>query len=185
MNNSFFKLASIISFSLVIFSGCDSIGTSNTTNALIGGDTESTLIGVAIDIAAGALIGYSLDKQVENIAKSLGTGVNNDSLESHISYKVAKVGNILKQYPKTTVEVAGYTNDRGGYNYNYNLSTSRAKSVSNKLYATGIDNPSYTTSCCSYKKALMPNDSPSNMALNRRVEIYLYPNNEARTNPCL
>jgi len=232
MSNNFFKSVSIISLSIAIFSGCASTGTSNTTDGLIGGaavgalagqliggDTKSTLIGAAIGTAAGGLIGYSLDEQAENIAKSLGTGVNNDPLASldpnqdlivsnngkyvkimfrdnmmfatdssilasHTSYKVEKVGNILKQYPKTIVQVAGYTDDRGGYEYNYNLSKSRAKSVSDKLYATGIDNPSYITGC-SYKKSLVPNDSPTNMALNRRVEIYLYPNDDLRANPCL
>jgi len=232
MNNNFFKSTTIISLAVITFSGCASTGTSNTTDGLIGGaalgalagqliggDTKSTLIGAAMGTAAGGLIGYSLDEQAENIAKSLGTGVNNDPLAaldpnqdlivsnngkyvkimfrddmmfatdssvlaSGTSYKVSKVGNILKQYPKTIVQVAGYTDDRGGYDYNYNLSNNRAKSVSDKLYAIGINNPSYTTGC-SYKKALVPNDSAANMALNRRVEIYLYPNDDVRANPCL
>ena len=231
MSKKILRSVMAISLTATIFSGCASTGTSNTTDGLvggaavgalagqlIGGNTQSTLIGAAVGAAAGGLIGYSLDEQANNIARSLGTGVNNDPLAyldpnndlivsnngkyvkimfrdrmmfptgssrltNTASYKVAKVGRILREYPQTIVQVAGYTDDRGGYNYNYNLSQKRAKSVSNRLYSEGINNPSYTTGC-SYNKALVSNNSERNMALNRRVEIYLYPNNDVRVNPC-
>ncbi len=231
MNVKMWRSVAIISVTAAILTGCASTGTSNTTDGvvggaavgalagqLIGGNTQSTLVGAAIGSAAGGLIGYSLDQQANDIARSLGTGVNNDplayldpnqdlivsnngryvkimfrdrmmfptnssNLTSGASYKVGKVGRILQQYPETIVQVAGYTDDRGGYNYNYNLSKNRARNVSNRLYREGINNPSYTTGC-SYNKALMPNNSSRNMALNRRVEIYFYPNNDVRVDPC-
>ena len=231
MNMKKCKFIAVVSVVTILLAGCASTGTSNTTDGLvggaaagalagqlIGGNTESTLIGAAVGAAAGGLIGYSLDEQANNIARSLGTGVNNDPLAyldpnndlivsnngkyvkimfrdrmmfptgssrltNTASYKVAKVGKILREYPQTIVQVAGYTDDRGGYNYNYSLSQKRAKSVSSRLYREGINNPSYTTGC-SYNKALVPNNSERNMALNRRVEIYLYPNNDVRVDPC-
>jgi len=231
MSHKIWRSAVVISLTAAMFSGCASTGTSNTTDGLIGGaaagalagqliggNTKSTLIGAAIGSAAGGLIGYSLDQQANDIARSLGTGVNNDPLAyldpnqdlivsnngkyvkimfrdrmmfptnssrltNSASYKVGKVGRILRQYPSTIVQVAGFTDDRGEYNYNYNLSKKRAKSVSDRLYREGINNPSYTTGC-SYNKALVPNTSERNMALNRRVEVYLYPNNDVRVNPC-
>ncbi len=231
MSHEIWRSVAVISLTTAMFSGCASTGTSNTTDGLvggaaagalagqlIGGNTQSTLIGATVGAAAGGLIGYSLDQQANDIARSLGTGVNNDPLAyldpnqdlivsnngqyvkimfrdrmmfptgssrltNAASYKVTKVGRILREYPQTIVQVAGYTDDRGGYNYNYNLSQKRAKSVSNRLYREGINNPSYTTGC-SYSKALVPNNSERNMALNRRVEIYLYPNNDVRVDPC-
>ena len=231
MSNRILRSVVVISLTAAVFSGCASTGTSNTTDGLIGGaavgalagqliggNTQSTLIGAAIGTAAGGLIGYSLDQQANDIARSLGTGVNNDPLAyldpnqdlivsnngryvkimfrdrmmfptassrltSSASYKVGKVGRILREYPQTIVQVAGYTDDRGGYNYNYDLSKKRARTVSNRLYREGINNPSYTTGC-SYDKALVPNNSSRNMALNRRVEVYLYPNNDVRVDPC-
>jgi outer membrane protein OmpA-like peptidoglycan-associated protein len=229
MNN--WKYKTLVAVASIMLAGCASTGTSNTTDGLvggaaagalagqlIGGNTQSTLIGAAIGSAAGGLIGYSLDQQANDIARSLGTGVNNDPLAyldpnqdlivsnngryvkimfrdrmmfptassrltSSASYKVGKVGQILRQYPETIVQVAGYTDNRGGYDYNYNLSQNRARNVSDRLYREGINNPSYTTGC-SYDKALVPNNSEHNMALNRRVEIYLYPNNDVRVDPC-
>ena len=232
MNNKILKSVTVVSVTTaIILSGCASTGTSNTTDGvvggaavgalagqLIGGNTQGTLIGAAVGAAAGGLIGYDLDQQANNIARSLGTGVNNDPLAyldpnqdlivsntgkyvkimfrdrmmfptassrltSGASYKVGKVGKILRQYPQTIVQVAGFTDDRGGYDYNYNLSQKRARSVSDRLYREGIDNPSYITGC-SYSKALVPNNSERNMALNRRVEIFLYPNNDVRVDPC-
>ncbi|WP_294958491.1 OmpA family protein [Sulfurovum sp.] len=225
------KSVTAISISAALLTGCASTGTSNTTDGLIGGaaagalagqliggNTKSTLIGAAIGTAAGGLIGYSLDQQANDIARSLGTGVNNDPLAyldpnqdlivsnngkyvkimfrdrmmfptassrltSSASYKVGKVGKILREYPQTIVQVAGFTDNRGGYDYNYRLSRQRAKTVADRLYREGINNPSYVTGC-SYKKALVPNTSERNMALNRRVEIYLYPNNDVRVDPC-
>ena len=225
------KSTAVVSVAAIMLAGCASTGTSNTTDGLIGGaaagalagqliggNTQSTLIGAAIGSAAGGLIGYSLDQQANDIARSLGTGVNNDPLAyldpnqdlivsnngryvkimfrdrmmfptassrltSSASYKVGKVGQILRQYSETIVQVAGYTDNRGGYDYNYNLSQKRARNVSDRLYREGINNPSYTTGC-SYDKALVPNNSERNMALNRRVEIYLYPNNDVRVDPC-
>jgi len=226
-------LRSIASVGLaaLILSGCASTGTSNMTDgavlgaasgALIGGlageSGRDAAIGAAIGGLAGGAIGFGLDQQANDIARSLGTGVNNDplayldpdqdlivsnngkyvkimfrdkmmfptdssKLTSHASYKVGKVGKILQEYPQTIVEVAGYTDKRGDYNYNMELSRERAKSVADRLYATGIDNHSYVTGC-SYSKPLVPNDSPQNMALNRRVEVYLYPNNDVRVDPC-
>ncbi len=231
MSIKIWRSTAVISVTAVILGGCASTGTSNTTDGviggaavgalagqLIGGNTQSTLIGAAVGATAGGLIGYSLDQQANDIARSLGTGVNNDPLAyldpnqdlivsnngryvkimfrdrmmfptassrltSSASYKVGKVGRILREYPQTIVQVAGFTDNRGGYNYNYTLSRKRAKTVGDRLYREGINNPSYVTGC-SYDNALVPNNTERNMALNRRVEIYLYPNNDVRVNPC-
>lgn len=216
---------------VMLLAGCASTGTSYTTDGVVGGaaagamagqligsDTRSTLIGAAVGAIAGGAIGYSLDQQANDIARSLGTGVNNDPLAyldpnqdlivsnngrfvkimfrdnmmfptnssrltSSASYKVGKVGRILQQYPQTVVETAGYTDSRGGFDYNMGLSRDRARSVADRLYATGIQNQSYVTGC-SLRNPLAPNTSSQNMALNRRVEVYLYPNNNVRVDVC-
>ena len=97
--------------------------------------------------------------------------------------KVGKVGEILRQYPQTIIETAGYTDSRGGFDYNMKLSRERAKNVADRLYASGIQNHSFVTGC-SLQNPLAPNTSSQNMALNRRVEVYLYPSNNVRTDVC-
>jgi outer membrane protein OmpA-like peptidoglycan-associated protein len=99
------------------------------------------------------------------------------------SEKIARVGSILKKYPQTIVQVVGHTDNRGSYEYNLNLSQQRARNVANMIKSSGIPNQVFAKGC-SYNKSLVPNTTPQNMALNRRVEIYLYPNQQAVVDQC-
>ena len=69
------------------------------------------------------------------------------------------------------------------FQYNQKLSEARASSVGNTIHASGVQNPIYSKGC-SFSKPIAPNTSPTNMALNRRVEVYLYPNQQSVIDPC-
>jgi len=101
-------------------------------------------------------------------------------LQPSARYKVQKVGQLLANYPQTVVGVAGFTDNTGGYDYNQRLSQRRADTVANLLTINGRP---YTKGC-SFDKAIVPNNSARNRALNRRVEVYLYANQSNMTNPC-
>ena len=178
-------------------------------------DAKSAIIGGLIGAALGGAIGYSMDQQANEIARALGTGVNNDplaaldpnnniivsktnnyvkimfrdrmmfatgssNLQSSARSKVQKVGQLLANYPQTVVGVAGFTDNVGSYSYNLDLSKRRASRVSNLLAVNGRP----FTKGCSYNKAIVPNDSAKNRALNRRVEVYLYADNRKMSDPC-
>jgi len=102
------------------------------------------------------------------------------NLQSSARTKVQKVGQVLANYPQTVVGVAGFTDSVGGYSYNLDLSKRRASSVSNLLAVNGRP----FTKGCSYNKAIAPNDSAKNRALNRRVEVYMYADRNRMTDPC-
>jgi len=170
-------------------------------------------IGALAGAAIGGGTGYMLDQQANEIARALGTGVNNDPLaaldpnkdiivsktDSYVKLmfrdkmmfatnastlqpqaraKIQTVARLLNNYPQTVVGVAGFTDNRGSYEYNQRLSKARATSVANVLGAS-------STKGCSYAKAIAPNTSPSNMALNRRVEVYLFADPNNMTDPCI
>jgi len=170
-------------------------------------------IGAIAGAALGGGAGYMLDQQANEIARALGTGVDNDPLaaldpnrniivsktDSYVKLmfrdrmmfatnssvlqpqartKIQTVARLLSNYPQTVVGVAGFTDNRGGYEYNQRLSKERATSVANILGAS-------STKGCSYAKAIVPNTSPSNMALNRRVEVYLFSDPNNMTDPCI
>jgi len=178
-------------------------------------DAKSAVIGGLIGAALGGAVGYNMDQQANEVARALGTGVNNDPLaaldpnndiivsktSSYVKImfrdrmmfavdssrlqpsaksKVQKVGRLLANYPQTVVGVAGFTDNTGGYEYNLGLSQRRAGSVANLLAVNGKP---YTKGC-SYNKAIVPNDSAKNRALNRRVEVYLYADSSRMTDPC-
>jgi len=94
--------------------------------------------------------------------------------------KVQKVGQLLANYPQTVVGVAGFTDNTGSYEYNQRLSQRRAQTVGNLLAVNGRP----FTKGCSYEKAIAPNNSARNKALNRRVEVYLYADQSNMTDPC-
>jgi len=178
-------------------------------------DAKSAVIGGLLGAALGGAVGYNMDQQANEVARALGTGVNNDplaaldprrdiivskgqnhvkiifrddmmfatdssNLQSSARYKVNKVAQVLQNYPQTVVGVAGFTDNVGSYSYNLDLSKRRANSVSNLLAVNGRP---YTKGC-SYDKAIAPNDSAKNRALNRRVEVYLYADQNKMTDPC-
>ena len=91
---------------------------------------------------------------------------------------------VLQKYPKTLIQVVGHTDSRGTYEYNMKLSHARASSVGNTLHQSNLPNQIYSKGC-SFSKPVAPNTTPTNMALNRRVEIYLYPNQESVVDPCV
>jgi outer membrane protein OmpA-like peptidoglycan-associated protein len=95
--------------------------------------------------------------------------------------KVGTVANLLQRYPQTIVGVAGFTDNQGGYSYNLNLSRNRANAVANILAVNGYPK----TKGCAYNKAIAPNNTPTNRALNRRVEVYLFGDRSYMTNPCV
>jgi len=180
-----------------------------------GHDAKSAVIGGLLGAALGGGIGYSMDTQANDIARALGTGVNNDPLApldpnnqiivsktpTHVKIifrdpmmfasnsavlqrsahtKVEKVGTLLANYPQTVVGVAGFTDTDGSYEYNEKLSKERAYSVADLLANNGRP----FVKGCSYDKAVAPNNSARNKALNRRVEVYLYANRNAMSDPC-
>ena len=108
---------------------------------------------------------------------------NSDYPTPSAAEKISRVGSILTKYPQTIVQVVGHTDNRGSYEYNLDLSKRRARNVANMIKSSGITNPIYAKGC-SYSKSIVPNDTPEHMALNRRVEIYLYPSQKEVIDPC-
>jgi outer membrane protein OmpA-like peptidoglycan-associated protein len=102
------------------------------------------------------------------------------NLQTNAQYKVGKVAQLLRNYPQTIVGVAGFTDNQGGYNYNLGLSQRRAATVANMLAGNGYPK----TKGCAYAKAIAPNNTASNRALNSRVEVYLYSDSRLMTDPC-
>lgn len=180
---------------------------------------KDALIGAAAGAAVGGGVGYLLDKQANEIAEALGTGVSKDPLAAldpnrdivvsktdryvkimfrssmmfpfdsaeltpEARQKVAKVAELLKRYPDTIVQVAGFTDSKGSYEYNYQLSLKRAQSVANFLRAQGARNKIFVKGC-SYNKPLVPNKTEAQRALNRRVEIFLYNRPQDAVDPCV
>lgn len=131
------------------------------------------------------LIVSNTDKYVKIMLRDSMVFETNSAIPTQdAARKIAKIADVLKRYPNTLVQVVGFTDSRGSYEYNQKLSEQRASNVGNTIYNTGISNQVFSKGC-SFNKPLVPNDNATNMGLNRRVEIYLYANQADVIDACV
>jgi outer membrane protein OmpA-like peptidoglycan-associated protein len=78
---------------------------------------------------------------------------------------------VMEKMPDIKIEVQGHTDNRGSARYNKSLSERRAGSVMKYLVSHGITASRLTSSGYGFDRPLVPNSSPQNMALNRRVQF--------------
>ena len=91
---------------------------------------------------------------------------------------LAKVAEVINQYPNAAVLIEGYTDSKGSHSYNLKLSDRRAVSVKDWLVKKGgVGNKKITTKGLGEAGPVAPNenpdrsDNPEGRQKNRRVEI--------------
>lgn len=158
---------------------------------------KGALIGAASGAALGGGIGYYMDVQEAKLrAKMRGTGVsvtrNGDNIVLNMPNNVTfdsssatlkpagantltGVAMVLKEYPKTAVNIAGYTDSTGGTELNQELSQQRADSVASSLITQGVAANRFHTIGMGSANPIASNSTADGKAQNRRVEITLSP----------
>lgn len=98
--------------------------------------------------------------------------VNKDVVKAESYGSLKEIATILSESPDLKILVVGHTDADGNDASNLDLSKRRAASVKAELVKTfGIDASRIQTDGKGETQAVAPNDSPSNKALNRRVEF--------------
>lgn len=158
---------------------------------------KGALIGAAAGAALGGGAGYYMDVQESKLRdKMRGTGVsvtrqgdnivlnmpNNVTFDSSSSTlkpaganTLTGVAMVLKEYPKTAVNVVGYTDSTGSQDLNMRLSQQRADSVASSLIVQGIEASRVRTQGMGPANPIASNSTTEGKAQNRRVEITLSP----------
>ena len=157
---------------------------------------KGALIGAASGAALGGGLGYYMDVQEAKLREKMrGTGVsvtrngdniilnrpNNVTFESSSTLKPAGaqtltgVAMVLKEYPKTAVNVIGYTDSTGTRALNMRLSQQRADSVASALILQGVASTRVRTGGMGPDNPIASNSTEEGKAQNRRVEITLSP----------
>jgi outer membrane protein OmpA-like peptidoglycan-associated protein len=161
-----------------------------------GNTALGAIIGVAVGGTAGAIIGNKMDKQAEEIAKTVPDanvirveegivvefssavlfGFDKASLTNESKASLDKLVKVLESYPDTDIEIQGHTDSKGSAAYNQNLSVERASAVSNYLVAKKIERSRLTV--VGYGESLPKylNDTEVGRAQNRRVEFLIAAN---------
>jgi outer membrane protein OmpA-like peptidoglycan-associated protein len=200
---------------VLIFAGCASwnktqkgavVGTAagGAAGAVIGRASGNTAIGAIIGAtvggAAGAIIGNEMDKQAEEIQKTVpdarvervGEGIvvefnsnilfgfDQSNLSDEAKTNLDKLVLVLNSYSETDIEIQGHTDSRGAEAYNQNLSIQRAGTVSNYLVQKGISNLRLTVRGFGENTPRYDNSTAEGRSLNRRVEFLITANEKMR-----
>lgn len=214
MKNSRLSLIVLLS-TVMIFGGCASwnrtqkgaaVGTAagGATGAVIGRASGNTalgaIIGAAVGGAAGAVIGNQMDKQAEEIKKTVpdanvervGEGIvvefNSNVLfgfdRSDLSYEARanldKLVVVLNSYADTDIELQGHTDSSGSASYNQALSERRAGAVSGYLASRNIDASRLTVKGFGETLPKYDNDTADGRTQNRRVEFLITANEKMK-----
>ncbi len=209
-----FSLIMVLSAALV-FSGCKSLnktqkggaigaGAGGAMGAVIGKASGNTalgaIIGATVGGAAGAVIGNQMDKQAEEIKKTVpdakvervGEGIvvefssnvlfgfDKSGLSADAKTNLDKLVKVLNAYPDTDIEVQGHTDSKGSESYNMNLSVERASAASNYIRGSGIATNRISIKGFGETSPKYSNDSENGRSQNRRVEFLITANEKMK-----
>jgi outer membrane protein OmpA-like peptidoglycan-associated protein len=82
---------------------------------------------------------------------------------------------VMQLYPNATMTIVGHTDDVGSVEANYSLSLARARAVADYLARLGnLDPARFTAEGRGPSQPVAPNDSDTNRAKNRRIEVEIH-----------
>ncbi len=160
------------------------------------GRVRSAVVGAAVGAGVGALIGNELDKQAEELRAGLGNDVqvvnqgdrlvvtmpqdilfatDSATLRADLQSDLHVLARSLQDYPGTTVDVIGHTDNVGDAGYNQGLSTRRANSVAAILISRGVSNSRVRAYGRGEAEPVASNLTAEGRQQNRRVEIVIWP----------
>lgn len=172
--------------------------------AIVGKASGNTALGAIIGAAAGgtagAIIGRQMDKQAEEIEKTVpdarvervGEGIvvefnsqilfgfDQSNLSADARNNLGKLVVVLNNYPDTNIEIQGHTDSTGSESYNQRLSEQRAGSVSGYLKQKGISNQRITQVGMGELYPKYSNDNEEGRAQNRRVDFLITANEKMK-----
>ncbi len=155
------------------------------------------LVGAAVGAGAGALIGNNLAKQEAELRQQLdkdvrieNTGdrliltmpqdilfaVDSASVSASLEDDLYKVATSLNQYPDTTVQILGHTDNTGTAAHNQGLSQRRANAVADVLMNGGVPFGRIEAIGRGEDQPVASNLDDAGRRMNRRVEIVILPN---------
>ncbi|NNF25516.1 MAG: OmpA family protein [Rhodobacteraceae bacterium] len=159
---------------------------------------KNAAVGAAIGGTIGGLIGSNLDAQARELNQNLdnsqidviNTGselivrmpqdilfaIDSAAVRPDLRSDLGVLAQSLNNYPDTTVEIVGHTDNTGSASYNQNLSELRANSVAAVLINNGVRSSRVRTFGAGESQPIASNLSVQGRAQNRRVDITIRPN---------
>ena len=164
-----------------------------------GDRVENAVLGAAVGGAIGAAIGNQLDKQAAELRNDFGnseidvinTGselivrmpqeilfdIDSAAVRSGLRSDLLVLANNLNDYPNSTIQVVGHTDNTGSAAYTPDLSRRRAQSVAFILEGGGVTPSRIVAFGAGEDQPIASNLNAAGRAQNRRVEITIRPDN--------
>jgi outer membrane protein OmpA-like peptidoglycan-associated protein len=164
--------------------------------------TKGVLVGAVGGALAGGAVGAYMDSQRKDLQKNLAkeiqlkqarvdqlpnhvvrvtmtsdTGFNTNSADIKPAFQTTmdKVADVVVRYGKTSLTIAGHTDDVGTAQYNQALSERRARAVAQYLESKKVQPVRMQLVGKGESMPIANNTTESGRAENRRVEIYVEP----------
>ena len=153
--------------------------------------------GAAAGALAGGAIGAALDRQARDLRGDLAnddiriqnTGeelivtmpdgilfdTDSAAIRASLQADLRALARNLQQYPDTTVDVIGHTDNTGSAEYNQDLSARRAQAVAGVLLEQGVAPVRVRAFGRGESEPVASNLSPEGRQQNRRVEVIIRP----------
>ncbi len=169
---------------------------------LAGGDSADerragAIKGGVLGAITGGVIGTQLDKQaaaleadmgnsavmIENTGESLIVTLPQDilfdtdstAIRGDLRADLGALARNLQNYPNSTIQIVGHTDNVGSAAYNENLSLRRATAVAGVLVEQGVFSSRISTLGLGESRPIGTNLTDAGRAQNRRVEIIILP----------
>lgn len=127
-------------------------------------------------------LGVEINQQAGFIALTIYNGLlfakNSSKISDSGAALMQEVAGVLKSSPELNLNVVGHTDGDGLENYNWNLSVLRATRIVKTLGKYGMDQSKMMASGKGEFQPIASNDTESDKALNRRIEIIIYHNSK-------
>jgi outer membrane protein OmpA-like peptidoglycan-associated protein len=158
---------------------------------------ERAAIGAVVGAGIGAAVGEQLDRQAQDLRRQIGddrvtiqnTGsqlivtmpqdivfaTDSAAVRADLQDDIRALAGNLQQYPASTVQVIGHTDNTGSASYNQDLSERRARSVAGILFEQGVNPGRVATIGRGEAQPVATNQTPEGRQANRRVEIVITP----------
>ena len=170
-----------------------------------GGALRGALIGGAAGGAIGAGTGAYMDKQQTEFEQQLANeraqheievqrqqneilkltmssevsfDFNSAQIKSTFYSPLNKIADIMQRYPRTQITIVGHTDSVGPDQYNLQLSLRRANAVADYLIMRGVAKSRLGTEGHGELEPIASNNTEAGRAQNRRVEIFVVPDND-------
>ena len=179
-------------------------GVGGAVGAVIGNQTGSTargaIIGAVVGGVAGTIIGHQMDQQAKELQQSIpgatitrvGEGiqvtfassllydVDSDRVRAEAASNLRSLASSLDRFPETDILIVGHTDATGTSTYNQGLSQRRASAAADYLATQGVSMGRLRTAGRGEMEPIATNDTDSGRQANRRVEVVIVANANAR-----